>query len=61
MARRTRKQWRVGKPLKSHMSDQLMYPIEGPGVISDYEDWGLSKKAAEIAVAALNEAEQKDA
>jgi len=50
MSKRT--QWKVTKPRTSYASGKLMYRVEGPEVVTDYEDWGFTEESARLIAAA---------
>jgi len=45
--------WAVNeKPFKSCATGELMYVIDGPVTVSDYEDWGFNKQDAALIASA---------
>lgn len=44
--------WKVAKPRKSHANGKLMYGLDGPECVSDYEDWGFTEANARLIAAA---------
>ena len=50
MSKRT--QWKVTKPRTSYASGGLIYRVEGPEVVTDYEDWGFTEESARLIAAA---------
>lgn len=44
--------WKVTKPRKSHANGKLMYGLDGPECVSDYEDWGFTEANARMIAAA---------
>lgn len=54
MSKRLQKpsRWKVGEPRKSFSSGELMFRINGPEIVFDYEDWGFTEKSAKLIAAA---------
>jgi hypothetical protein len=46
-------QWRVKEPRTSDATGNLMYWVNGPETVGDYEDWGFTQSAADY-IAACN-------
>ena len=45
--------WEISDwPRKSSASGKLMYHVDGPEIITDYEDWGYTKGSARLIAAA---------
>lgn len=42
----THGKWKLTKPSKSYMNGELMYGVDGPTHVGDYEDWGFAKQDA---------------
>jgi hypothetical protein len=53
MSKHTPGPWKIAsRPRKSFASGKLMYRVDGPEIISDYEDWGYTKESARLIAAA---------
>ena len=53
MKKHTLGPWKVAKkPRKSYADGKLMYRVDGPEVVNDYEDWGFSENSARLIAAA---------
>ena len=44
--------WKIAKPRKSYSSGKMLYSVDGPACVSDYEDWGFTKAPAKYIAAA---------
>jgi hypothetical protein len=45
--------WEIyNRPRKSFASGELMYRVDGPEILFDYEDWGYTKESASLIAAA---------
>jgi len=45
--------WEISDwPRKSSASGKLMYHVDGPEILFDYEDWGYTKESARLMAAA---------
>jgi hypothetical protein len=45
--------WEISdRPRKSFASGELMYHVDGPEILFDYEDWGYTKESASLIAAA---------
>jgi hypothetical protein len=45
--------WEISdRPRKSFASGELMYHVDGPEILFDYEDWGYSRQSASLIAAA---------
>jgi len=53
MSKHTPGPWEISdRPRKSFASGKLMYRVDGPEIITDYEDWGYTKESARLIAAA---------